>query len=74
MIQRFTTYNPKPRYVKAVATVFHTINDDGNETGIGSRKCDCLATTIAAVLLNLEACSISLDINPFKGNLHELLL
>ncbi len=31
LIQRFTTSNPKPRYVKAVATAFRT----GSYEGIG---------------------------------------
>jgi len=70
MIQRFTTSNPKPRYVKAVATAFRT----GIYDGIGEGKYGDLAATIAAVLLDPEARSINLDADPFKGNLREPLL
>ena len=70
MIQRFTTSNPMPRYVKSVATAFRT----GLYEGIGSGKYGDLAATIAAVLLDPEARSVNLDADPFKGNLREPLL
>jgi len=70
IIQRFTTSNPKPRYVKAVATAFR----NGHYEGIGSNEYGDLAATIAAVLLHPEARSVNLDADPFKGNLREPLL
>jgi len=70
IIQRFTTSNPKPRYVKAVATAFRT----GIYEGIGSNEYGDLAATIAAVLLHPEARSVNLDADPFKGSLREPLL
>jgi uncharacterized protein (DUF1501 family) len=70
MIQRFTTSNPNPRYVKAVATAFRT----GSYEGIGSGKYGDLGAMIAAVLLDPEARSVNLDANPFKGNLREPIL
>jgi len=70
LIQRFTTSNPRPRYVKAVATAFRT----GIYEGIGSSKYGDLGATIAAVLLDPEARSVNLDADPFKGNLREPML
>jgi len=70
LIQRFTTSNPNPRYVKEVATAFRT----GTYNGIGSGVYGDLASTIAAILLHAEARSVHLDANPFKGNLREPLL
>ena len=70
LIQRLTTSNPKPRYVKSVATAFRT----GNYEGIGKGKYGDLAATIAAVLLDREARSINLDADPFKGGLREPLI
>lgn len=70
MIQRFTTSNPKPKYVKAVAMAFR----EGTYEGIGSRQYGDLGATISAVLLHPEARSVNLDADPFKGNLREPLL
>lgn len=44
-IKRFTTSNPSPRYVEAVATAFVT----GSYEGLGSNKYGDLEATIAAV-------------------------
>ena len=45
LIQRFTTSNPNPRYVKAVATAFRT----GTYEGFGTGVYGDLSATIAAV-------------------------
>lgn len=71
LIQRFTTSNPKPRYVKAVAEAFRSGKYDGD---IGTGEYGDLAATIAAVLLDPEARSINLDADPFKGGLKEPLI
>ena len=71
LIQRFTTSNPKPQYVKAVAEAFVSGKYDDD---IGSGDYGDLAATIAAVLLHPEARSVNLDADPFKGNLREPLL
>lgn len=76
MIQRFTTSNPKPRYVEAVAKAFQSgtyVSCEGCEP-IGQGTYGDLAATIAAVLLDREARSINMDADPFKGNLREPLL
>ena len=70
IIQRFVTSNPSPRYVTACATAFA----QGSYEGFGSGKYGDLAALIAAVLLDKEARSISLDSDPTHGQLREPLL
>ena len=70
LIQRFTTSNPNPRYVKEVATAFRT----GKYGDFGKGMYGDLAATIAAVLLDPEARSVTLDVDPFHGSLREPLL
>jgi hypothetical protein len=69
-IQRFGVSNPSPRYTKAVATAFR----DGVYQGIGSGKYGDLGATFAAVLLDREARSAALDLDPTSGQLREPLL
>ena len=70
LIQRFTTSNPNPRYVKEVATAFRR----GKYGEFGNGTYGDLAATIAAVLLDPEARSVTLDADPFHGSLREPLL
>ena len=70
LIQRFVTSNPHPNYVKAVATAFQT----GYYDGFGAGKYGDLGSTIAAVLLEPDALSVVLDVDPFHGSLREPLL
>jgi hypothetical protein len=70
LIQRFTTSNPNPKYVKAVATAFR----EGKYGDFGTGKYGDMAATIAAVLLEPEARSTVLDADPFIGGVSEPLL
>ena len=70
LIQRFTTSNPSPDYVKDVATAFTT----GTYEGIGSGEYACLKATIAAVLLHPTARSPILDMDPSHGTIREPFL
>lgn len=71
LIQRFTSSNPSPRYVRAVASAFRTgragLRTDTNEYGD-------LAATFGALLLDREARSLTLDAEPTHGMLREPLL
>jgi hypothetical protein len=70
LIQRFTSSNPSPRYIKAVATSFR----DGKYGDFGSGKYGDMEATIAAVLLEPEARSAVIGVDPFIGRVHEPLL
>jgi cullin-associated NEDD8-dissociated protein 1 len=75
LIQRFVSSNPSPRYVKAVATAFKTgTYSNGLTTTFGVGVFGDLAATIAAVLLDPEARSTTLDADPTHGKLREPLL
>lgn len=71
LIQRLVTSNPSPRYVKAVATAFRT-GAYGNHTFSGVYG--DLGATVTAILLDREARSPELDIDPSHGQLREPLL
>jgi hypothetical protein len=71
LIQRFTTSNPSPRYVGTVATAF-SAGAFGGVTYSG--QYGDLSATIAAVLLDREARSATLDADPTHGQLREPLL
>lgn len=67
LIQRLVSSNPSPKYVERVATAFRT--------GAGfSEEYGDLAATIAAVLLDREARSPVLEIDPTYGRLEEPLI
>lgn len=72
LIQRFTTSNPSPRYVKVVATAFRTGVCEGTTYGYGEYS--SLGATIACVLLDREARSHLLDMDPAFGSMREPLL
>eukprot|EP00756_Hemistasia_phaeocysticola_P029704 Hpha_TRINITY_DN16247_c0_g1::TRINITY_DN16247_c0_g1_i1::g.15423::m.15423 len=67
LIQRLVTSNPSPRYVEVVATAFAT----GNYGGRGSGRYGCLKATVAAVLLDREARSSTLEADPSYGGVQE---
>ena len=71
MIQRMTTSNPSPRYIKAVATAFAT-GKTPYKTYSG--KYGDMAATVAMVLMDREASSAVLDADPNHGLLREPLL
>lgn len=70
MIQRFTTSNPNPKYVEAVALAFR----NGKYGDFGTGQYGDMEATIAAVLLEPEARSTVLDADPFIGGVSEPLL
>ena len=71
LIQRLVTSNPSPRYTKVVADAFRTSTYDGERYpgGYGS-----LAAAVHAILLDREARSPTLDLDPSHGQLREPLL
>lgn len=70
LIQRFTSSNPSPRYVQAVSTAFRTGSVRGRSYGgYGS-----LGATIAAIILDPEARSPTLQLDTTHGQLREPLL
>ena len=71
LIQRFTTSNPSPRYVGSVATAFSSGAHDGV---IYSGAYGDLSAAIAALLLDREARSATLDADPTHGLLREPIL
>ena len=71
LIQRLVTSNPSPRYVKSVATAF-TEGAYGSRTYTG--RYGDMAATFSAILLDPEARSSVLDLDPTHGQLREPLL
>ena len=79
LIQRLVTSNPSPRYVAAVARAFRTGRyqpsaDVGGGGAVGTGNFGDLAATVAACLLDREARSDSLLLDPAHGLLREPLL
>ena len=71
LIQRLVTSNPSPRYTKVVADAFRTGMYDGVRY---SDEYGSLAATMHAILLDREARSSTLDLDPTHGQLREPLL
>ena len=71
LIQRMVTSNPSPRYTKAVADAFHTGSYDGV---VYSGARGDLAAAVHAILLDREARSVTLDLDPSHGQLREPLM
>jgi cullin-associated NEDD8-dissociated protein 1 len=81
LIQRFTSSNPSPRYIKAVADAFRsgvyaTTGTGGasSSASFGTGRYGDLAATVAAMLLDREARSTTLDADPGHGKLREPLV
>lgn len=74
--QRFGISNPPPRYVDAVATAFRQGYYIDESTGIefGSKKYGDMSAFIAALLLDREARSVVLDVDPSHGSALEPFL
>ena len=66
-----TTSNPSPRYVRVVVEAFRTGTYDGVTY---SGKYGCLAATTAAILLDREARSSEVMMDPYHGLLREPIL
>jgi len=73
-IQRFVSSNPSPRYVAAVATAFRSGSYKFGGVTFGTGAYGDLAATMAAVILDREARSISVDADPSSGFIREPLL
>ena len=71
LIQRLTTSNPSPRYVEAVNLAFRTGSHAGRTF---SGQYGGLGTAFAAIVLDREARSTTLDADPTHGMLREPLL
>ena len=66
-----TTSNPSPRYVRTVVEAFRTGTYDGVTY---SGKYGCLAATTAAILMDREARSPEVMMDPHHGLLREPIL
>ena len=71
LIQRLTSSNPSPRYVKEVATAFRSGIYKGH---VYSGKYGDLGAAVAAIFLDREARDATLDVDPAAGKLREPLL
>ena len=68
LLQRFTSSNPSPRYVRAVTDAFRTgAHGKRNYSGAYGD----LGATVAAILLDREARSATLDMDSVNGQLRE---
>jgi len=77
--QRFGISNPSPRYIREIAKAYrsgtYSITDaNGSAASFGSGNYGDLAALIACVLLDREARSTILDIDPSFGSLKEPLI
>ena len=70
LIQRLVTSNPSPRYIRAVVRAFRSGMYDGR---IHSGTYGDLGAMVAAILLDREARSATLDSDPTYGRLREPL-
>jgi len=71
LIQRLVTSNPSARYVESVNEAFRTGQYSGRTY---SGRYGCMAATVAAILLDPEARSATLDLDPNHGRLREPLI
>mmetsp|Transcript_31842 Transcript_31842/g.73213 ORF Transcript_31842/g.73213 Transcript_31842/m.73213 type:complete len:3134 (+) Transcript_31842:2040-11441(+) len=74
MIQRLVISNPSPQYVHRAATAFTNGSYTHNGKTFGMGKYGDMAATIAAVLLDREARTMTLERDPSHGSLREPLL
>jgi len=74
LIQRFVSSNPSPRYVRAVSAAFRSGSYQFGGFRYGSGAYGDLAATMAAVILDREARSVTLDADPSSGLIREPLL
>mmetsp|Transcript_36280 Transcript_36280/g.71395 ORF Transcript_36280/g.71395 Transcript_36280/m.71395 type:complete len:470 (+) Transcript_36280:3-1412(+) len=71
LIQRFGNSNPSPKYIERVSIAY----TKGSYMGrFGSGKYGDMAAMIAAVLLDAESRSVSLDADPSHGHIREPLI
>lgn len=73
-IQRFGNSNPTPGYIERVATAYKEGTFSHGSYTFGNGKYGSLEAMVAAVLLDVEARSPSLDSDPSHGHLREPIL
>lgn len=74
MIQRFGVSNPSPSYIERVATAYKEGMYSCGIYTFGNGHYGSLEALVAAVLLDVESRSPSLDSDPFHGHLREPIL
>eukprot|EP01063_Lacrimia_lanifica_P010546 TRINITY_DN1728_c0_g1_i6.p1 TRINITY_DN1728_c0_g1~~TRINITY_DN1728_c0_g1_i6.p1 ORF type:complete len:2245 (+),score=936.44 TRINITY_DN1728_c0_g1_i6:1009-6735(+) len=74
MIQRLVTSNPSPRYLEAASTAFKTGVYGSGGSARGSGRYGCMEAMLAAILLDREARSLTLDADPGHGAMREPIL
>jgi uncharacterized protein (DUF1501 family) len=75
IIQRFGISNPSPRYVQQVARAFTDGYYMSNvEISFGDNKYGSLSALLAATLLDQEARSVVLDVDPTSGSIREPMI
>eukprot|EP00571_Detonula_confervacea_P017647 CAMPEP_0172312770 /NCGR_PEP_ID=MMETSP1058-20130122/18549_1 /TAXON_ID=83371 /ORGANISM="Detonula confervacea, Strain CCMP 353" /LENGTH=2999 /DNA_ID=CAMNT_0013026315 /DNA_START=101 /DNA_END=9097 /DNA_ORIENTATION=+ len=70
LIQHFGIANPSPGYIERVATVYK----EGTYSDFGDGKFSNLEAVVAAILLDQEATSNTLDADPASGGIKEPIL
>ena len=71
LIQKLTTSNPSPRYVKEVVMAFRSGQYGGN---VYSGEYGDLGAAVAAIFMDREARDVTLDLDPAAGKLREPVL
>lgn len=71
---RFGNSNPSPRYVNQCTNAFRSGHYESGSTTFGNSQYGCLESTVAAILLDREATSLSLSLEPSHGALREPIL
>ena len=69
LIKHFGTSNPSPAYVQVVAEAFKSGTYQVGAYVFGAGKWGDLAATAAAILLESEGLSVSLDVDPTAGSM-----
>ena len=74
LIRNMVTSNPSPRYVLAVATAFRSGTYTTSSGQFGTRRYGDLGAAVAAMLLDREATSGTVEADPTHGKLREPLV
>jgi len=74
MIQRFGMSNPSPRYVEACSTAFKSGTYSSGSASFGSGEYGSLEAMVAAIVLDNEATSSSVSMDPGHGSVKEPIL
>ncbi len=74
LIKRFGISNPSYRYIKVVAEAFETGAYSSGDLTFGDGNYGNLESMLAAIILDREARSVTIDADPTTGSLREPLL